>query len=219
MSYYDEDFYYEPSGFDILVDEFKESLTKAIKDDYVSEMERLKKENEELQNVKDKLEEIKADYDCKKSELEYEYQNLKSNVRRERLSQLMKDFEVELYTVASRGKSFPKCDKCDEKRRIYYKTPSGKETYETCECNTQIKVYEPISTILSSFSLRDGIGSAWYQVKIDNHDDYLSYYEDSISGKELIVDEKQFEDIGYAYKTLFKNEEMAQKYCDYKNKV
>ncbi|WP_108669520.1 hypothetical protein [Peribacillus acanthi] len=220
MSFYEEDFYYESSEFDIQVDQFKESLMKSVKEEFVSEMERLKKENEELQDVKYNFEKIKQDFEIKKRHLESDYQTLKNNVRRERLSQLMKELEVEMYTVASRGKTKPKCDKCDEERRIYYNTPSGRRTYESCECDSRTSVYEPIPILLSSFSIRSGEGNAWYKVvDRDRHDEYLSYYEDSISGKELITSEEQFESIGYAYKTLFKDKDIAQKYCDHKNNV
>ncbi|MFJ5713149.1 hypothetical protein [Neobacillus sp. NPDC093127] len=218
MDWYENDFYDEPSEFDAQVEEFKENLMKSVKKDFVSEMNRLRQENKELQDIKTNFEAVKRDFENKKRQLESEYQTLKSNVRRERLSQLMKDFEVELYSVASTSKSKPKCDKCDKKRRIYFKTPSGKETYEMCECNDRIAVYEPIPTILNSFSIGNGEGFAWYKVKIDGSDEWLSYYEDSISGKELITSEVQFESVGYAYRVLFKDKEIAQKYCDYKNK-
>jgi hypothetical protein len=217
MDWYENDFYEEPSEFDIQVSEFKRSLMKSVKEDFVSEMERLTKENKELQDIKANFEAVKRDFENKKRQLESEYQTLKSNVRRERLSQLMKDMEVELFSVASTSKSQPKCDKCDEKRRVYYKTPSGKETYEMCECSGRISIYEPIPTLLSSFSIRNGEGFAWYKVNTDRSDDWLSYYDDSISGKELIVSEDQFESVGYSYRVLFKNKEIAQKYCDHKN--
>lgn len=217
MSYYGDEFYYEPSEFDIQVDEFKQSLMKSVKEEFVAEMEALRKENNELQEVKANFEEIKQSFEAEKRELAYEYEQLKSNVRRERLSQLMKDFEVELYTVASKGKSKPKCNKCNEQRRVYYKTPSGKETYEMCECSSRISIYEPIPIQLSEFSIRNGKGNAWYRVKSDMGDEWLSFYEDSISGSELITSEDQFEAIGYAYKSLFKTKEIAQKFCDFKN--
>lgn len=218
MSYYDEEFYHEPSEFDMLLHEFKESLTKSIKEEYIDKMNKIQAENKELQEVKANFEAIKKDYESKKHELSREYEQKKHDVRRERLHQLMKDFEVELYSVSSRGKKKPKCDKCDEKRRIYYTTPLGKETYEKCECDTSIQTYEPIKTILKTFSIRDGEGSAWYTIQDEGkYDEYLKYYDDSISGQELITDEAQFEDAGYAYRTLFKTKELAQKFCDIKN--
>jgi hypothetical protein len=218
MSYYDDDFYYEPSEFEMMVAELKGNLAKSVKENFISEMAQLKEENEELQAVKANFESIKRDFENKKRQLEGEYQNLKNNVRRERLNELMKDLEVELYTVGTRSKSKPKCDKCDEKRRIYFKTPSGKETYEMCECHTNISVYEPIPTLITSLSIRDGKGCVWYKVRDrGRRDEYLDYYDDSVSGQKLITDESQFESAD-SYRTLFKTEALAQKFCDYKNK-
>jgi hypothetical protein len=219
MSYYDEDFYHEPSEFDIQIENFKAILLDSVKEEYKIKMEQLEKENEELQSVKANFEGIKRDFENKKRQLENEYQTLRSNVRRERLSELMQDFQVELYTVASQGKTQPKCDKCDENRRIPYTTPSGRETYEQCDCSSRIHVYEPIPIILNEFSIRNGEGRAFYRVENNSsRNEYLDYYENSISGEELITSEEQFESIGYEYRTLFKDKEIAQKYCDYKNK-
>jgi hypothetical protein len=217
MSYYGDDFYYEPSEFEIQIEEFKESLMRAVKEEYVGVMENLKKENKELQEIKANFEQIKRDYDNKKWELSREYEDLKLKVRRERLSQLMKECEVELYTVTSRGKKIPKCNKCDEERKIHFTTPSGRKTYEMCECDKSVQIYETHPILLSSFSIRNGEGNCWYKVRTDRNDEWLEYYEDSIYGKDLVTDEKQFVDIGYAYKSLFKTEELAQKFCDYKN--
>lgn len=217
--YYDEDFYHETSEFDMFMNEVKTNLMKSVKEEYVSEMERLRKENEELQEVKKNFEQIKRDFENKKRELSSEYEQLKLNVRRERLNELMKDYEVELYSVASYPELLPKCEKCDDNRRIYYKTPLGKDTYEMCECSNKIHLYEPIPILLSSFSIDNGKGHAWYKIKDrGKYDEYLQFYDESISGKELITDENQIESIKYSYKVLFKTEELAQKYCDIKNK-
>lgn len=217
MGYYDTEFYDEPSEFDVMMHEFKQSLLADVKKEYVDEMNRLRKENAELQDVKLNFSDIKSDYSKKKNELEREYQDLKGKVRRERLSALMKELEVELYTVSTTSHEKQKCNKCDENRRIYYTTPLGNEAYESCDCSKRISIYKPHPILLNSFSIRNGEGNAWYQVKVDGSDEWLSYYDDSISGNELIADESQFENIGYAYKALFKTEELAQKFSDYKN--
>lgn len=218
MSYYDENFYQEPSEFEMMVNELRATLLKSVKEEYINEMDRLREENKELQEIKKNFEQIKRDYEKKKREVATEYEVKKSQVRRERLSELMQDCEVELYTVGSASKYKPKCDKCDKDRKIHFKTPSGKDTFEMCECSSRIHIYEPIPTLISSFSIRNGKGYAWYKVQDrGRHDEYLTYYEDSISGSELITSEEQFDDKVYSYKTLFQTEELAQKYCDWKN--
>lgn len=216
MDWYAEDFYDEPSEFDIAVEGFKAQLMKSVKGEFLKEMERLKNENEELQDVRNNFDQVQRDFEKKKRELEWEYQELKSKVRRERLSELMKDFEVEMYTIARRSHSKPKCDKCDENRKIHYTTPLGNETYEMCDCNEKISVYEVIPTLLNSLSIRNGESNVWYKVNKDRHDEWLSYYDDSLSKSYLVTDDSQFEQI-WSYRALFKTKELAQKYCDFKN--
>jgi hypothetical protein len=214
--YYDEsDFFHEPSEFEQQMDELKESLLKSVKKDYIDEMERLKKENEELQEVKKNMKNLESEHRDSLAKLNRERQDLEYKVRRERISSLVGG--TEYFTTAYRSKPKTRCGKCDD-GRIRYKTPSGKDAYEYCECHGNYHIYEPIPIILSELSIRDGKGCAWYKVRDSGrYDEYLEYYGDSISGTELIKDEKQFEGLS-AYKTLFETEELAQKFCDLKNK-
>lgn len=55
MFEYEEDFYHEPSEFELYMDQIKENLMKSIKNEFVTEMERLREENLELQTVKKRL--------------------------------------------------------------------------------------------------------------------------------------------------------------------
>jgi hypothetical protein len=214
---YDEEFYHEPSEFDEKVEEFKETLMDSVKVEFKEEMDRLRKENDELQETKKKMKEIERDYENKKRDLQYERQNLETKIRKEKLSSLMKDFEVQLYTVGSKHYKKPKCDKCDENRRIHYTTPLGNKTYESCDCSGTIGVYEVIPTTLVEFSIRSGKSYVWYQVKESSRTEYLSYHDDTVSGKDLITSEEQFENAS-TWRPLLKTEELAQKFCDYLNK-
>jgi hypothetical protein len=217
MSWYDEDFYYETSEFDHQVNEFKESLLKSVKEEFISEMERLKKENAELQTVKHDFEQIKRDYKNKEQKLEMERQELERKVRRERLSVLMKDFEVVMYRAYSKTELPPKCDKCDDKRRVHFKSPLGRNFTEDCECNKGELVYHPQEYICSSFSInRDGNGmDAWYKLKPNREDDYASY-DSSTYAKVIYHDGLKYEDIK-KYDTFFKTKEECQGYCDWLN--
>ena len=211
-----EDFYNEPSEFEQQVDELKESLMKSVKKDYLDEMERLKKENAELQEVKKKMKDIESEHKDELYKLQRERQDLEYKVRKERISSLIG--ETEYFTAAYRSKQKPKCEKCDDYRRLPYKTPSGKDAYEYCECNESSHIYEPIPILLSSIGLRDGKAWAWYKVRDQGRrDEHLDYYDDSINGQDLIKDESQFEGLS-TYKTLFETKELAQKFCDLKNK-
>jgi hypothetical protein len=219
MSYYDEDFYYEPSAFDIQVDEFKKALAESVREEFITEMERLKKENEELQSIKTNFDQIKKQYRDKEQQLEWERQDLIRKVRRERLSDLMKDFEVVMYMPYSKRELPPKCDKCDDNRKINYKTPLGRDSSEACDCSVGKYVYYPEEYICSEFRInRDGNDIiAWYKVKPSSScdDDYASC-DSSTFAETIYHDGLKYKDLKQ-YKTFFKTKEECQGYCDYLN--
>ncbi len=218
MDWYEDDFYDEPSEFDIQVNEFKENLMKSVKEEFVSEMDGLRKENKELQGIKANFEAVKRDFENKKRQLESEYQILKSDVRRERLVDLLKDHKVILYKAYPRLEYPPKCDKCDKNRRLYYTTPLGRKTYEDCSCNESKTVYSPKEYIRYKFKLnRDENGIiAWYRQYGDDEDGFT--YDYSIHADEIYFHDIKFEDLK-KYSTFFKTKKECQSYCDYLNSL
>jgi hypothetical protein len=215
MSYYDEDFYYEPSEFDLKVNEFKETLSESIKKEFLDEMERLRKENENLQDVKANFDAIVSDYDDKKRQLESEYKTFKRNVHRDRLVDLMKDHKVILYKAYSKRVLPEKCDKCDANRRIEYISPLGRKTHEDCLCKEGKLVYYPQEYIRYEFKFnnnKNGL-TAWYRQYGDDRDGFTDC---SIHAEDIYSTEKKFEDLKQ-YSTFFKTEEECQAYCDYLN--
>ena len=78
-----DDFYDNSSEIEALTEEFKDSLLKSVKEEFLNEMDRLRKENAELKEFKLK----KAEYDSqlrelkRSKELEIEQKkNVKKNV-------------------------------------------------------------------------------------------------------------------------------------------
>jgi len=213
-----DDFYNEPSEFEQQVDELKDSLMGAVKKEFVEEMDRLKKENAELQGVRQNLDQIKREYNQKVVELDMQKQNLKSEVRRERLVELMGDFKAELYRAYSNRKDGPKCNKCDEARNIYYKSPLGKQLVETCDCKNRIVYYEPKPHICSSFELRNGKFMAWYKPysHSTNADGMEFEFVGSSNVPNKIYSGEDYELINERhFDVYFKTEEECQKYCDW----
>lgn len=211
-----DDFYNEPSEFDMQVDEFKQSLLNSVRDEYKTEMERLRKENAELQEVKRNLEQIKRAYDHKKNELEYMKVNLKNEVRRERLLELMGDFKVELFRAYRKQKDGPKCNKCDATRYINYKSPLGKKMVEQCDCKNNIIYYEPKPHVCSSYELRNGKFMAWYKPYSSDADGMEFEFVGSSNVPRIIYSGEVFELIEDRYHDIyFKTEEECQAYCDW----
>lgn len=218
MNYF-EDFYHEPSEFEMKMDELKRSLLDSVREEYVTEMDLLRKENEELQEVKKNMEQIKREYSDKKQELNFERQKLLSVLRRERLSALFKDSENIMFKPTSTGTKLPKCEKCNSKRQITYKTPLGKDAYEMCDCNKSKYEYQPSEYIAIEMRIdRNKTGmTAFYKLKPQSNDDddYLSYQSSTLL--EVIYNEgMKYEDLTKS-RTFFRTEEECQKYCDYLN--
>lgn len=213
--YYD-DFYDNYSEFDQLVDEFKSSLLNSVKQEYIDKMNELEKENSELQDVKKNLEEIKQEYEEKKWELEREKQDCSFKAKRMRLSELMKDFELVMYKVGKSYTEQPKCNKCDDSRRIKFNSPSGKDLYEKCECSEKDSLYTPEEYYCHEFRIsRDNSKMLmWYRMRKSEDYDYCQYDSSTLAEK-IYNETMNFEEIDrYIF---FKSKDECQKYCDWLN--
>ena len=213
-----EDFYREPSEFEMQVDELKQSLLKSVKENFVEEMDRLRAENNELQEVKKNFEQIKREYEVKANQLEYERKDLVNKVRRERLTVLMEQFQVVMYSVGYEYKVRQKCDKCNERRVIPYITPLGKQQYEDRDCKKKITVYVPKEFTCSEFRVdrHDGTKvTAWFKQYEDNGDGFT--LSSSTHLKTNYNDSMRFEDVD-RYGTFFRTIEDCQRFCDWMNR-
>lgn len=213
MSYYDEEFYQEPSEFEMQVNDFKQTILKSVKEEFIAEMEQLRNENAELQEVKNNFVQLKNEYRAKEHQLEIKMQDAKRIAYRARLSELMIDHKVLMYRANSKYKKGQKCDKCNETRKIIYTTPLGKEAHEDCDCAKTIPYYVPEEMVYAEFSIRNGKATVWYEIKENRDDDYLrrsSQHADQIYKKGT-----PYEDLKYSYRTFFESEEECKKYCDW----
>ena len=215
MPYYDE-FYHEPSEFEELIWELKESLKESVKEEFIEELESLKRENKNLQDIKRNFNSIKLDYERKERQLEIEKSNMEREVRNARLSELTKDHKVIMHKVGTKWIDMPKCDKCDENRRIYYETPLGKRTFEKCDCDFRKTEYHPEEHIMVEFNIRNGV-NAWYELKDKSNREYMSLDRLTTYAKHIYKNEMDYEDIESIYDIFFKTKEECQKYCDWLN--
>lgn len=210
-----DDFYDEPSEFEQQIDEFKELLKAAVKDEFKVEMERLRNENAELHDVKNNFDQIKTEYRAKERELEAKMQKAQREARATRLADLMKDYQVSLYRADRTYNKGPKCDKCNEKRKIEFSSPSGKAMTEDCSCADSLIGFEPEEHILYEFrkhNTYDNELTVWYR-KYGSDDDGFSYSSSTVA-KCIYEKGMDFEKID-RYATFFKDKEDCQAYCDW----
>ena len=216
MSIYDEDFYLEQSEFNAQIEELKASLARSVKEEFTAEMDRLKTENAALQKVKRDFDAIQREYREKHRQLEMDRRDMERKIRGERLSSLMKDFEVIMWRADGKREYGPKCSKCDDHRRVKYITPLGRTSEETCDCNISWIGYRPIEHRASEFKIgRNGNTlSVWY--KLVQEKDYDYAIPDSVFAEVVYQDGMGYEGLP-ASKTFFKTEVECQAYCDWMN--
>lgn len=162
--WYDDEFYNEPSEFEMQMEEFKEGLAKAIKSEFLEEMECLKKENRNLQEIKEHFEQIKRDYERKKSECDRVMFEASEKAKRMKIEELMEHFKVFFWRPDWEYLYGPKCDKCDENRRIDVVLPSGKTVKDECQCGkSSMRVMLPERMVRHEFADRKQGIAAWYR--------------------------------------------------------
>ena len=217
-----EDFYNEgPSDFDIAIEEFKEGLRKTVKDEFVKEMTRLKKENEELQEVKKNFDKIKQEYKDKEDALKRKEDNLNYELAHKKFNELttIAGFSGHIYAIDYKEGRIPKCDKCDDNRQIHFTSPSGRDCKEDCPvCGKRYCIYypKPVDAIKIRFSKDPYLKSEAWAVKYDEYNDSTTYKTENIY--EGTAEEFNIDDYYTLRHTCFESKELAQKICDRINK-
>lgn len=224
MSWYEDDFYNEPSEFEIQMEEFKENLAKAIKSEFLEEMERLKEENRNLQGIKEHFEQIKRDYERKKSECDRTMREAEDKAKHMKTEELMEWFKTFVWTPDYKYLYGPKCDKCDKDRRIEVILPSGKTVNDECQCRkSERKVKFPKRMVRYLLEDRSsGIG-AWYIECGEKGGRYykLEYASSVCAEKNMVQPGTCFdalEKMDDYKKLLFSTREECLAYCRYLNK-
>jgi hypothetical protein len=210
MSYYGpedyEGFYNEPSDFEMKMDDLKKSLLDVVKDEFISEMEKLRKENSELQEIKHRMKAIEFERSRERSELERSKEMAKKEAKTMRLGELLKDYKQNIYKSGSVHSQGPKCCKCDDDRQIYYTTPLGRRAKEWCTCDKTTVTYS-VKEVTAAYIEH---WSAEYGIKVN-------YYDDS---RDEVVKSYQMYEPGEDFEklnswTYFSEKEDCQKYCDW----
>lgn len=218
----DDDEFYEPSEAEAKLREITDMLKGAVRQEVKDELERLRRENAELQQYKDKQEENDARLAQALDEFKAEKEKIERTVKRARIRELLGEYIVGGWVVQRVYTEKPKCDKCNEKREIVYYTPRGKERRESCECAEATLSYRVQTTELIEIETMKSFGELkWLRV----------YYtaptiwkdgregEESIERTSKVYDGKPFDEIADYWCTsiVFFDEAKAQEFCDYLN--
>lgn len=225
--YPDYEDFYEPSEFEMQIEEFKNTLKQSVSKEWIDKMNTLEKENAELQEVKKNFESIKRDYEYKKNECERKAEtaikNAEYDARHLRLKELMQDVQYTYFRAQSAYKYGLKCNKCDEKRRIHYKTPSGKNANEQCECAARIKILVPEEMVIHELSLRDKDSkriNVWFTQHKSSYDVDCYYTPiDYLADKTVVENDEDVTKLNVEKERdlYFRTKEKCQEYCNWYN--
>lgn len=216
MCYWNEENFFEPGEFDEKIEELKNELRESVKKEINDGIEKLRKENKELQGIKRNFESIKKDFEKKKDECDRAMRNAESRAKQTRLKELMEHFKFTLWAVDWDYQYKKKCDKCDVHRRIQVVLPSGKTVDDECSCRVSKKVYRPKENVLYEFSERNREFVAWYRAKGDEGEEYFVEDIRAEYAKTIVDHNKDFKEI--EGKVFFTTKEECQAFCDYLNR-
>lgn len=224
--YYENDFYDEPSEFEMQVEEFKDALKSAVKKEHQDEVNRLRAENDELQEIRNNFESIKQQYDKKLRELEIEKQKATRDAKRMRLNELFGDMNVVMYRPISTHVYEPKCNVCDNHRQITFMSPSGNEMRDNCKCGKIHTKYVSRPYYCTEFRVntRTTTGELpllmWYEQYKDSTSDHDGYeYSGSDRVRVIYSEGTDFADIltDHKYNIYFRDVEDCDKFCKWAN--
>jgi len=215
-----EDFYDEPSEFDAQIEEFKDGLRRAVKEEYISKIDKLEKELAEMQDLKnnwnEKVEELKK----AKREAEKAKNEAMQEAKKLRLSELLDDKLQTAWGICANWEYLhEKCDKCDDDGYIHFKSPQGNEMKEKCRCREAKLIYTPTGAVLVKFvsnnKSKNRCVTSYYKYARHKNNCY-DEDEDIFTLSADISDDNPYEQI-YVGNAVFLNKEKAQAYCDWLN--
>lgn len=211
-----DDFFHEPTVFEEQVEEFKESLRAAVRGEITQEMDRLRKENDSLRDIRDnwnkKVRELEDECARKRRELDAAVQEAHreaAKAKTMRLEQLVNEVAPVAWTFELERITKPKCDLCDKLRKRHFVTPLGRNSYEDCECaETKYKYHVKRAPLVRMYTNPRGELMTFF---LTSEGDGLYRQEEN-----RFFDDTPFEEIRFS-RPLFHDENRARRYAAWHN--
>lgn len=215
MGYYEYDTgYYEPSEFEELCEQLKETLKKSAWKDLIDKIKELESEIETLKPYKEQKNEVER----VKRECERKVQESQKNAKEMRIKELFHDNFLTGYMAQSKNERGEKCDKCDKNRKVTFISPLGREMKEDCACATYKTTYHVAETeVVRFYIINNGKGVERYFKRI------YSWYNDGQEEGEYdrvsqVYKGEAFDTKTYWDSVVFLDKDDCQRCCDYLNK-
>ena len=217
-----DDFYRSYDDFsemDQFLYELKQTALKNAKEEFLKKMERLEKENAELQEVKKNWNQLKLELEREKENYKFDKDKLEREIAHKKIDELLKmaQWSDKIYYIDSVYGYVPKCGKCDN-RKIHFTSPSGNDMTEPCPvCGTYWckRIVKEITCLKLRFDKEPYLKCETYFEKYDEYCGSTTYHSRNIfNGTAEEFDEKSYN----KYETAFTSKELAQQICDKINK-
>lgn len=206
MNHEYDDYFPDPTPYEEEIDALVSAVKESVHEDIRNKLERLERENAELRPIKERMKEIELGRIREKHELESTKLNALNDAKKMRLKDLLKDYRAVIYAVDYFAVHKPKCDLCDNERRIAYKTPLGKAAKEDCTCREHTYRYELREIAAASIEHYSPEGNIHVNYYDDDREERIMNYHMYKPGMEL---EK------VTRWTYFEDKNDAQAYCDW----
>ena len=216
---YDDFYGNDYSEMDQFLDELKQTALKNAKEEFLKKMERLEKENIELQEVKKNWNQLKLEVEQEKEIYKFDKDKLEREIARKKIDELLKaaQWSDKIYYIDSIYGYVPKCGKCDN-REIHFTSPSGKDMTEPCPvCGKYWRkhIVKEIPCFKLRFDNDPYIRCEGYFVRREEYGSSTTYSSQNIyNGTAEEFDEKSYN----KYLTAFTSKELAQQICNKINK-
>ena len=215
-----DDFYEEPTEFDEQIAEFKAGLMKSVKQEFLDKMDRLEKENASLQDFKKRKEQMEREHQNALIEMRNYIEAETRRVKNAKLRTLLGEHLTVGWGLKSIAARPPKCDKCDDNRRVHFKSPSGNELTEPCECDKAAHTYKPEELSLVKFYM-DSEKKTYGEERVERHFTkasrwFDSDYDEYVDSSNIYEEGTPFEEVHH-YGIVFLDKDTCQKYCDWLN--
>lgn len=215
---YDEP-YYEPTEADEIFREAVDKLQECLKQDVKNRINQITQENTRLREQISKYEKREKEIIKRERDVAYKEETLERDFVRKKFDDVFEQIGNQScvwicdYTF-SIGK---KCDRCDSDRLISYVTPMGRKGSEKCECGKEYKVWFPMETFVTSFTVKKNGKKLNYELQHQqpawyDDDSYVSFHlKYLLDSAEETNDMKEYD---IKENTAFTTKEECQKVCD-----
>ena len=236
--YPEYDDFYEPSEGEMFFDEMKEKFREILREDVNSEISRLTKENAELRQKVKEYNDKNLDLSRRENDLQYKIDNYKREVEKDFYNKTMEEVFEELLEDSEAWYAEhvphekPKCNLCNEERKLVAVYPDGETVTKECKCSRPTYIYEPVISLNKEIKFHKAYKPRYSDKKkvyfTKNHKpnkDYADAYDYYSEFRiENIFDDFNNDVIAYhngkryGEKIAFRSKEACQKYCDWLNK-